>query len=50
MHTPFTDEVIEANEQVQIIRNGDSMPAEVPRSRQSTIPHFLKSSINAPED
>ncbi len=50
MSPPFETEVVERRGNVNIIRNGDGLLAEVPADGHDTIPHYLKSSIVTPED
>ncbi len=46
----FPSEIVEETATHRVIRNGDGLLAEVPRDGHETIPHFLKSSIETPED
>jgi hypothetical protein len=47
---PFEDKIIgEANGKL-IMQNSDGLIAEVPKDRHDTIPHYIKSSINGPDD
>jgi uroporphyrinogen decarboxylase len=50
MHPSFTEEVISETDTHIIIRNGAGLLAEMPKDGHSTIPHYLKSSIETPED
>jgi uroporphyrinogen decarboxylase len=50
MNPWFTEEVISETDTHIIIRNGAGLLAEVPKDGHSTIPHYLKSSIETPED
>ncbi len=46
----FEEEVLEERGDILVIRNEEGLIAEVPRDRHDTIPHFLKSCIEEPED
>lgn len=50
LYPPFERQVIERRAKTDIIINGDGLTAEVPRDGHDTIPHFLHSSIQTPED
>jgi uroporphyrinogen decarboxylase len=50
MHPAFTEETISETDTHKIIRNAQGLLAEVPKDGHSTIPHYLKSSIETPED
>lgn len=51
MSPPFPYEVVEETEHTQIVTNEDGLLAEVPKKEMgSSIPHFMKSSIETPED
>jgi uroporphyrinogen decarboxylase len=50
MNPPFAHEVIKETGTHQLIRNAEGLLAEVPTDGHSTIPHYLKSSIQTPED
>jgi uroporphyrinogen decarboxylase len=51
LYPPIEQRVIELRENTQIIINGEGLLAEVPLSGGgSSIPHFIKSSINSPDD
>jgi len=50
INPPFPNEVIEDTGTTQIIRNSDGLLAEVHKDGQSSIPHYLKSSIVTPDD
>ena len=50
MRPEFEVEVIEQTATKKIIRNADGLLAEVPIDGHETIPHFLKSSIETPDD
>jgi len=47
---PFPHEVIERTATTKIIRNSDGLLAEVPLDDHDTIPHYLTSSIETPDD
>jgi len=47
---PFEQKVVRTTETSRIIINGDGLLAEVPLNDQSTIPHFLESSVTTPAD
>jgi uroporphyrinogen decarboxylase len=49
MNPGFKHEIVEERENTQIIRNSDGLLAEVAKN-QSSIPHFIKSSITTPDD
>lgn len=46
----FAYEIVEDRGDIQVIRNGDGLLAEVPKDGHATIPHFVKSSITTPDD
>lgn len=50
MHPVFPEEEISCNTETRILRNGDGLIAEVPLDGHDTIPHFLESSIQTPDD
>ena len=50
IHPAFEHKVIEESEDKRIIMNGDGLLAEVPKDGHDTIPHYLKSSIEKPDD
>ncbi|HUW57566.1 MAG TPA: uroporphyrinogen decarboxylase family protein [Planctomycetota bacterium] len=50
MNPPFEQEVVEETETTKIIRNGVGLLAEVPKDGHDTIPHFIRSSIQTPDD
>lgn len=50
MHPRFDREVISESAQTHIIRNEEGLIAEVPSDGHGTIPHFIKSSIETPDD
>ena len=50
LYPPFEEKVIEQRAKTNVIINRDGLTAEVPRDRHDTIPHFIHSSIETPED
>ena len=50
MYPAFPHKQISETEHHIILQNGDGLLAEVPKSGQSSIPHYLKSSIETPDD
>ncbi|HOJ12730.1 MAG TPA: uroporphyrinogen decarboxylase family protein [Clostridiales bacterium] len=46
----FPHKIIEEHEKTNIIMNSDGLMAEVPKDGHDTIPHFIKSSIETPDD
>lgn len=50
MSPPFPNEVIREEGDKKIIRNADGLLAEVPKDGHDTIPHYVASSIETPED
>jgi len=50
MHPVFPYEVIEETDTRRIVRNWDGIVQEMPIDGHSTIPHFLRSSIETPDD
>lgn len=46
----FTSKVIREDRDKQIIQNDDGLTAEIPKDRHDTIPRFIKSSIETPDD
>jgi uroporphyrinogen decarboxylase len=50
MNPPFPQETVSQTGTHKIIRNHDGLLAEVPLDGHDTIPHFLKSSIESPDD
>jgi uroporphyrinogen decarboxylase len=50
LYPPFEEKVIEQRAKTNIIINKDGLTAEVPRDRHDTIPHFIHSSVQTPED
>ena len=47
---PFEPKVVSETEASRIVRNPDGLLGEVPKDGHSTIPHFIKSSIETPDD
>jgi len=50
MSPRFENTVVEERENTVVIMNSDGLLAEVPKDGHDTIPHFMKSSIETPED
>ncbi len=50
MNPPFPNTVISETETMRVMMNGDGLLAEVPKDGHDTIPHYLKSSIETPDD
>ena len=50
MSPRFENTVVEERENTVVIMNSDGLLAEVPKDGHYTIPHFMKSSIETPED
>jgi uroporphyrinogen decarboxylase len=51
MYPAMEEKVVEVREHTRVIMNGEGLLAEVPlKGGGSSIPHFLKSSIETPED
>ena len=50
MHPVFESKVVAENESSKIVMNHDGLLAEVPKDGHDTIPHYLKASIQTPED
>lgn len=46
----FEGQVVEEREHTKVIMNGDGVLAEVPKGGGETIPHYLKPSIETPDD
>lgn len=46
----FKDEVVEVRETTKVLINSDGLYAEVPLDGHDTIPHYIKSSIQTPDD
>jgi hypothetical protein len=47
---PFAEKVVEMRATTKVIVNEDGLLAEVPLDGHDTIPHFIKSSIQTPDD
>ncbi len=50
MNPPFAEEILSEQGGTRIIRNADGLLAEVPADGHDTIPHFLKASVETPDD
>lgn len=50
MDPPFESKIVEIRGNKKIISNADGLLAEVPLDDHDTIPHYLRSSIETPED
>jgi len=51
MYPPIEEKVVEVREHTKVIMNSEGLLAEVPlEGGGSSIPHFLKSSVETPED
>ena len=50
IHPEFEYRVVEESASHQVIMDGNGLLAEVPRDGHATIPHFIKSSIQTPDD
>ena len=50
LNPPFTHEVVEVRATTKVLINGDGLFAEVPLDGHDTIPHYIKSSIQGPDD
>jgi uroporphyrinogen decarboxylase len=50
INPPFKSEQVGETATTRIIRNGDGLLAEVPKDGHDTIPHYIKSSIQGPDD
>jgi hypothetical protein len=50
MSPSFPHKVVEERETTNIIMNSDGLMAEVPKDGHDTIPHFMNSSIETPDD
>ena len=50
MYPAFPNSVVEVRDKTKIIMNHDGLMAEVPVDGHDTIPHYLKSSIQTPDD
>ncbi|MHB1365680.1 MAG: uroporphyrinogen decarboxylase family protein [Eubacteriales bacterium] len=50
MSPSFPSVTISESEHYRIVQNGDGLLAEVPKSGESSIPHYLKSSVVTPDD
>ena len=50
MSPPIREQVIETRGDKQIIINSDGLLAEVPLDQHDTIPHYIRSSVETPDD
>ena len=50
LNPSFPETVIEVRQTTKVLMNSDGLLAEVPLDGHDTIPHFLTSSINTPDD
>ena len=50
MDPPFESKQVGETETTYIVMNGDGLTAEVPKVAHSTIPHFMKATIQTPDD
>ena len=50
MNPPFEQRVVEETATSRILVNGDGLLAEVPKDDHDTIPHFIKATVETPED
>ena len=50
MHPSFERKVVEETPTSQIVIDENGLLAEVPKDGHDTIPHFVKSSVNGPDD
>lgn len=50
LYPPFEEKRVKETDTSYFIINGDGLLAEVPKNGQSTIPHYIKSSIETPDD
>jgi uroporphyrinogen decarboxylase len=50
MHPEFEYQVLEEKEASRVVRQTDGLIAEIPTDGHATIPHYLGSSVNTPED
>ncbi len=50
INPPFPSAVISETDTMRVMMNGDGLLAEVPKDGHDTIPHYLKSSIETPDD
>lgn len=47
---PFEKKIVETRGNTKVIQNSDGLLAEVPLDDHDTIPHFIKSTIETPDD
>jgi len=50
MHPNFESKMVEDRGHTKIYQNGDGLLAEVPADGHDTIPHYIKSAIETPDD
>jgi len=50
LNPPFEEKVVEVRQSTQVLINRDGLFAEVPLDGHDTIPHYIKSSIQTPDD
>ena len=50
MNPTFEERVVDETETSRILVNGDGLLAEVPKDDHDTIPHYIKATIETPED
>jgi uroporphyrinogen decarboxylase len=50
INPPFPSTVVEETATTRILMNGDGLLAEVPKDGHDTIPHYLKASVQTPDD
>jgi len=50
LNPPFKNEVVEVRATTKVLINEDGLFAEVPLDGHDTIPHYIKSSIQGPDD
>jgi uroporphyrinogen decarboxylase len=50
LNPPFDNVVVEERETTRVLMNADGLLAEVPKDGHDTIPHYLKSSVQTPDD
>jgi len=50
LNPPFDNVVVEERGTTRVLMNADGLLAEVPKDGHDTIPHYLKSSVQTPDD
>jgi uroporphyrinogen decarboxylase len=50
MHPQFEERVVEETDDARILVNKDGLLAEVPKDDHETIPHFIKATVQTPDD